>query len=104
MKSMPLILVEKNTELSYKTVEELYVSPAVKRQIWQTLKIVKEIKKVMGADPQRVFVEMAREKQESKRTESRKNNCRIYIKHVEKKNLNGLMNFVDNWTNYRNIN
>lgn len=62
----------KNAELSYKTVEELYVSPAVKRQIWQTLKIVKEIKKVMGADPQRVFVEMAREKQENKRTESRK--------------------------------
>ena len=26
----------------------------------------------MGADPQRVFVEMAREKQENKRTESRK--------------------------------
>ena len=63
---------KKAVELSYKTVEELYVSPAVKRQIWQTIKVVKEIKKVMKADPQRVFVEMAREKQESKRTESRK--------------------------------
>lgn len=58
--------------LSYKTVEELYVSPAVKRQIWQTLKVVKEVEKVMGGKPERVFVEMAREKQESKRTESRK--------------------------------
>ncbi len=63
---------KKTAELSYKTVEELYVSPAVKRQIWQTIKVIKEIKKVMKADPQRVFVEMAREKQESKRTESRK--------------------------------
>lgn len=63
---------QKDTELSYKTVEALYVSPAVKRQIWQTLKVVKELQKVMGQAPKRVFVEMAREKQESKRTESRK--------------------------------
>lgn len=59
--------------LTYKTVEDLYVSPAVKRQIWQTLKVVKEIKKVMGDDPKRLFVEMAREHRENKQpTESRK--------------------------------
>ena len=58
--------------LSYETVENMYVSPAVKRQIWQTLKIVKELEKVMKECPKRIFVEMAREKQESKRTESRK--------------------------------
>ena len=58
--------------MSYKTVEEQYVSPAVKRQIWQTLQVIKEIKKVMGKEPERIFVEMARESQESKRTESRK--------------------------------
>lgn len=64
---------EKKADISYKTVEALYVSPAVKRQIWQTLKVVNEIRKVMGGEPKRVFIEMAREKQESKRTESRKN-------------------------------
>lgn len=58
--------------LSYKAVDGLYVSPSVKRQIWQTLQIVKEIQKIMGEKPKRVFIEMAREKQESKRTESRK--------------------------------
>lgn len=58
--------------LSYETVENMYVSPSVKRQIWQTLKIVKELEKVMKESPKRVFIEMAREKQESKRTESRK--------------------------------
>lgn len=57
--------------ISYDLVEPLYVSPAVKRQIWQTLQIVKEICRVMGTPPKRVFVEMAREKMESKRTESR---------------------------------
>ena len=63
---------EKKVELSYDTVDELYVSPAVKRQVWQTFRLIKEIRKVMGHDPSRVFIEMAREKQESKRTESRK--------------------------------
>lgn len=57
--------------ISYDLVDQLYVSPAVKRQIWQTLQIVKELCKVMGMPPKRVFVEMAREKAESKRTESR---------------------------------
>lgn len=59
-------------KLSYKTVDELYVSPAVKRQVWQALQIVKELQKVMSCAPKRVFIEMAREKQESKRTESRR--------------------------------
>ena len=63
---------QQTAELTYKTVEDMYVSPAVKRQIWQTLKVIKELQKVMGGAPKRVFVEMAREKQESKRTESRK--------------------------------
>ena len=40
--------IRKEKNLSYKTVEELYVSPAVKRQIWQTLKVVKEITKGNG--------------------------------------------------------
>ena len=63
---------DEEVNLSYKTVEELFVSPAVKRQIWQTLSVVKEIQKVMGGPPERIFVEVAREKQESKRTVSRK--------------------------------
>ena len=52
--------VSKN-EISYQDVQDLYVSPAVKRPIWQTLKIVKEIVHIMGAAPKRIFVEMARE-------------------------------------------
>lgn len=59
-------------EISYDLVQQLRVSPSVQRQIWQTLQIVKELCKVMGQPPKRLFVEMAREKAESKRTESRK--------------------------------
>lgn len=58
--------------LSYETIQNTYASPSVKRQIWQTLQVVKELQKNMGYAPKRVFVEMARERQDSKRTESRK--------------------------------
>lgn len=47
--------------ITYEDVENLYVSPAVKRPIWQTLKIVNEIEHIMGCAPERIFVEMARE-------------------------------------------
>ena len=59
-------------EISYGLVESLSVSPAVKRQIWQTIQIVKELCNVMDNPPKRVFVEMAREKRERIRTKSRK--------------------------------
>ncbi len=61
-----------NQGLSYESMDELYLSPAVKRQTWQCLRLAKEIQKIMGAEPKRIFIEMAREKQESKRTVSRK--------------------------------
>ena len=57
-------------------VKDLYVSPSVKRGLWQTLLLVKEVRKIMGCDPARVFIEMARgasPEQKNKRTVSRKN-------------------------------
>lgn len=59
-------------ELTYSVVDELYVSPSVKRQIWQTLQIIKELCKVMGKPPKRVFVEVAKGPEEKVRKESRK--------------------------------
>ncbi len=41
-------------------VEALYVSPKVKRPIYQSLKIVEEITKIMGYAPSKIFVEMTR--------------------------------------------
>ena len=51
----------KKGEIEYQDIEELYVSPAVKRPIWQTIKIVREITNIMGGAPKRIFVEVARE-------------------------------------------
>lgn len=61
-------------KVSYeKLVDEMYVSPATKRAIWQTVQISEEIKKVMDCPPAKIFVEMARGGGEkNKRTVSRK--------------------------------
>ena len=56
----------------YQLVDELYISPSVKRAVWQAMKIVREIRKVTGRDPDKVFIEMARGAQKKVRTESRK--------------------------------
>ena len=59
--------------LSYNVVDEARVSPKVKRQIWQALRIVKEVEHVMGHKPKKIFIEMTRYAGEKgKRTKSRK--------------------------------
>ena len=64
---------ETNADFTYETVDKLYVSPAVKRPIWQTLKIIKELQKIMGGSPERIFIDMGRGDSNSKsRTKSRK--------------------------------
>ena len=58
--------------ISYEMVDELYVSPAVKRMIWQSLSVVKDVQRIMGHEPKKIFVEVAREKANDGRKESRK--------------------------------
>lgn len=53
-------------------LEEMYISNAVKRPIYRTLDIVKEIKGIMKNEPKKIFIEMSRGEQEKKRTKSRK--------------------------------
>lgn len=59
--------------ITYDQVKDLYVSPAVKRGLWQTLQITEEIKGIMGREPKKVFIEMTRGVGQKKRTVSRKN-------------------------------
>ncbi len=51
---------EEKFTVTYEDVDELYCSPAVKKQIWQTIRVAKELKKVTGKDPKKIFIEMAR--------------------------------------------
>lgn len=60
--------------ISYNDLEELYISAPVKRSVWQTVTIVKELRKIMGHDPKKIFIEMAKgsNQNDKKRTKSRK--------------------------------
>ena len=69
--------------IPYDIVESLYVSPSVRRQIWMALKVIDEVEGFMGHAPKRVFVEMAREKQEPKRTSDRKSQIMQLYAHTE---------------------
>ena len=82
-------LTDNETTLTYELVDELYVSPAVKRPIWQSLRIMGEIEKIMGHQPEKIFIEMARSKEEKgKRTISRKTQLQeLYKNCKEEKEL-----------------
>lgn len=52
-------------------VEALLGSPAIKKGIWQTLKIVEELIEIIGYNPKNIVVEMARENQRTNRSKPR---------------------------------
>lgn len=65
--------------ISYDVVDSLYCSPAVKKQIWQTLCIVKELTDILGRAPSKIFVEVARDTNSKKdKSEERKRNASRY--------------------------
>lgn len=79
-------LTEKVERVSYEElVDNMYVSPATKRAIWQAIQISEEIKKVMGCPPEKIFIEMARGGgKKGKRTVSRKTTLQKLYKNCEK--------------------
>ncbi len=72
--------IEKSTSLR-STVEKLYVSPKIKRPIYQALQIVREIVKTQGGKiPEKIFLEVARFEGKKERTKSRKSQLQeLYI-------------------------
>ncbi|MBQ8406446.1 MAG: type II CRISPR RNA-guided endonuclease Cas9, partial [Clostridia bacterium] len=59
-------------EVKYSDVESLYVSPMVRRGIWQALQMADEYVKAVGRAPDKIFIEVTRQDGEKKRTVSRK--------------------------------
>lgn len=90
--------VQDNSKLDYLVVSELATSPANKRGIYQALKVVDEIVKYIGYEPENIMIEMTRENRKDGRKVSRKekilnwyktqktslNNYDYLIKQVEK--------------------
>ena len=78
-------LQEDVTEITPEILDDLYVSPAVKRSIWQTVRIVEELKKIIGCAPAKIFVETTRANQDKKKpTDSRKKQLELAYKAVKK--------------------
>lgn len=61
------------SDIEYEDLDDLYISAPVRRMVWQTILLVKELYKVLGNEPSRVFIEMARDVDAEKtRKDSRK--------------------------------
>lgn len=85
--------VDSLTNFTYDMLDEFYFSAPVKRMIWQTLLIIKEITQVMGSEPSRIFIEMTRtdeEKGDKGRKDSRKKELLEKYKSIKDDNRNWL--------------
>ncbi len=74
------------TKISYNDVQSLYCSPAVKRSIWQTVKIINEIVKTQKNAPTKIFIEVTRgedEKSKGQLTTARKKDLETKLKAVK---------------------
>lgn len=73
------------TEITPEILDDLYVSSSVKRSIWQTVRIVEELKKIIGCAPAKIFVETTRSNQGKKEpTSSREKQLKLAYKAVKK--------------------
>ena len=72
------------SEIEAEDLNEYYFSAPVRRMIWQTILVIKELVKVLGCEPERIFVEMTRKPDEHKtRTSSRRNKFEELYKKVK---------------------
>ncbi len=75
---------EQSTEITYEDIENLYVSPAVRRGIWQSLVMSDEYIKAIGCAPKKIFIEVTREnKNKPLRTVSRKKRLQELYKSIK---------------------
>ena len=79
--------VQDNSKLDYLVVSELATSPANKRGIYQALKVVDEIVKYIGYEPENIMIEMTRENRKDGRKVSRKEKILNWYK-TQKTSLN----------------
>ena len=68
-------------KIHYRDIESLHGSPAIKKGIWQAIRIVEELVDIYG-EPEHIMLEFAREDQVSKRTKSRKKQLEDIHKNI----------------------
>ena len=68
-------------------IQDMHTSPANRRGIWQTMKVIEEIIEYLGEKPRHIYIEFAREddfKAKNKRTDSRKKTVDKALKKLKK--------------------
>ena len=66
-------IIRKDTDTIEDRIDKEYVNPTMKRTLRQAIRLIQELKKVLGIEHfDRYFIETTRTKEESKRTSSRK--------------------------------
>lgn len=78
-------LGEPKEEIIYKEIQDLHVSPALKRGIWTAVRIVKELIKHQGCRPHAIYLENTREEtpeEQKQRTQSRLNRVEQMYKEL----------------------
>lgn len=79
-------LLKSLRDMTAEDLDEFYFSAPVKRMIWQTLLITREIEEIMGSEPKRIFVEMTRKdevKGDKGRKDSRKKQLLELYKNIK---------------------
>lgn len=73
------------TEWTIDDLDDKYLSAPVKRMIWQTIKMLREVQEVTGKEPDKIFVEMPREEGDKGiRTVSRKKKLLELYKSIQR--------------------
>lgn len=71
-------------DIEAEDLDEYYFSAPVKRMIWQTVLVIKELVKVLGCAPERIFIEMTRKPDDYKiRTVSRRKKFEELYKKIK---------------------
>ena len=81
-------------------LDDMYVSNSVKRPIIRTLDILKDVVKVQGYAPERIFIEMARgadEEQKNQRTKTRLTQLRELYDKIDTEEVRVLSKYLDEW-------
>ncbi len=82
------------------TLDDMYISNAVKRPIYRTLDMVGEYVRAIGYPPQKIFVEMPRggkPEQKGKRTKSRREQILGLYKKIKTEDARELTNLIESY-------
>lgn len=82
-------------KIRYADVQNLYCSPAVKRSVWQTVKIIDELVKTQKRVPAKIFIEVTRDediKAKGKYTLARKKELETKLKSIKSEEAQEVLN------------